>query len=147
MKGNRAVAPLGWATHVWRSVCSRLPSVGALMGRTPQLLKGEGYDQDPGRCHAARVAPARASRDRVRHLGLHPVLPGDRDGGRRSRRRLATAPALLMLGRDPAARRLREAPRVAGLMIVAASCLLVSEVPARAAERAPVDTTTYRRPL
>ena len=32
-------------------------------------------------------------------------------------------------------------------MVVAASCLLVSEVPARAAERAPVDITTYRRPL
>jgi oligopeptide transport system substrate-binding protein len=52
-----------------------------------------------------------------------------------------------MLGWDPAVRRSREASRVAGLVVMAASCLLVSGVPARAAERAPVDTTTYRRPL
>ena len=43
--------------------------------------------------------------------------------------------------------RARGAPCRAWLVIVSMSCLLVSGVPARATERAPVDSTTYRRPL
>jgi peptide/nickel transport system substrate-binding protein/oligopeptide transport system substrate-binding protein len=52
-----------------------------------------------------------------------------------------------MHGGDAATSRSRGAGRFAGVVVAAVSCLLLSGAPARAAERAPVDTTTYRRPL
>jgi peptide/nickel transport system substrate-binding protein/oligopeptide transport system substrate-binding protein len=51
-----------------------------------------------------------------------------------------------MLGRAPAVRRSREAWYLGWLAALAVSCLLLSSMPARA-QRAPVDPTTYRRPL
>lgn len=52
-----------------------------------------------------------------------------------------------MPGRSSVASRSLEASRFLGVLVAAVSCLLLSGGPARAGERAPVDTTTYRRPL
>src|SRR5207244_1366787 len=76
-RSNPMAAHLG---PLWRPICFRLPPVGALMERDSKLLKGEVHDQDL-RCRApARVVPARAPGDRVRHLRLLAALPGDRHG-------------------------------------------------------------------
>ena len=52
-----------------------------------------------------------------------------------------------MHGRGSAAPTSRWASRVRWVVVAAIPCLLLSGGPARAVERAPVDTTTYRRPL
>src|SRR5438105_3294415 len=110
------------------------------MERDSKLLKEEVYDQDLCRRASAYVVPARASGDRVRHVRLHPALPGDRHGRRWRRRRVTGTSACSTSPRGVAAVKNNTRPSLT-LIALAMLCLLLL------AGATAAQNPDYHRPL
>ena len=111
------------------------------MGRTIGLpTKGEGYDEARRRAPDSHGAASRGAGDRVGDFGFDAVVPGDRYGGRRRRRR-ALSPAQPRTASKGGQR----PPLLTLLFVILALFVVCGDAVAQTAV-AP-EGSVYRRPL